>query len=83
MAAYEHLRRRRLGRNEVSAEITDAGKAARAQIEDATDRVSSACFDEEMQARAITTEHALVDLARAINSAGAVPFPNPTATFLP
>ena len=64
-------------------EITDAGKAARAQIEDATDRVSSASFDEEMQARAITTEHALVDLARAINSAGAVPFPNPTATFLP
>jgi hypothetical protein len=81
MAAYEHLRRRAWC-NEFG-EITDAGKAARAQIEDATDRVSSACFDEEMQARAITTEAALVDLARAINSAGAVPFPNPTATFLP
>lgn len=81
MAAFEHLRRR-AWTNEYG-EITDAGKAARAQIEDATDRVSSACFDEEMQARAITTEPALVDLARAINSAGAVPFPNPTATFLP
>jgi hypothetical protein len=81
MAAYEHLRRRAWC-TEVG-EITDAGKAARAQIEDATDRVSSACFDEEMQARAITTERALVELARAINSAGAVPFPNPTATFLP
>jgi hypothetical protein len=81
LAAYEHLRRR-AWTNEYG-EITDAGKAARAQIEDATDRVSSACFDEEMQARAITTERALVDLARAINSAGAVPFPNPTATFLP
>jgi len=81
MAAYEHLRRR-AWTNE-HGEITDAGKAARAQIEDATDRVSSACFDEEMQARAITTEHALVDLARAINSVGGVPFPNPTATFLP
>jgi hypothetical protein len=81
MAAYEHLRRRAWC-NEFG-EITEAGKAARAQIEDATDRVSSACFDEEMQARAITTETALVDLARAINSAGAVPFPNPTATFLP
>ncbi len=81
IAAYEHLRRR-AWTNEYG-EITDAGKAARAQIEDATDRVSSASFDEEMQARAITTEHALVDLARAINSAGAVPFPNPTATFLP
>jgi hypothetical protein len=80
-AAYEHLRRRAWC-NEFG-EITEAGKAARAQIEDATDRVSSACFDEEMQARAITTEAALVDLARAINSAGAVPFPNPTATFLP
>ena len=55
----------------------------RQEIEDATDRVSSACFDEEMQARALTTEPALVDLARAINAGGAVPFPNPTATFLP
>jgi len=81
MGAFEHLRRRAW--TDEYAQITDAGKAARAQIEDATDRVSSACFDEEMQARAITTEHALVDLARAINSAGAVPFPNPTATFLP
>jgi hypothetical protein len=81
MAAYEHLRRRAWTTE--YGEITDAGKAARAQIEDATDRVSSACFDEEMQARAITTERALVDLARAVNSAGAVQFPNPTATFLP
>jgi hypothetical protein len=81
MAGYEHLRRRAW--TDEYGQITDAGKAARAQIEDATDRVSSACFDEEMQARAITAERALVDLARAINSAGAVPFPNPTATFLP
>jgi hypothetical protein len=81
MAAYEHLRRRAWC--DEHGQITDAGKAARAQIEDATDRVSSACFDEEMQARAITTERAVVDLARAINSAGTVPFPNPTATFLP
>jgi len=95
MAAYEHLRQRAWTDNPPSSplrseqggaptgQITDTGKAARAEIEDATDRVSSACFDEEMQARAITTERALVDLARAINSAGAVPFPNPTATFLP
>lgn len=81
MAAFEHLRRRAW--TDEYGQITDSGKAARAQIEDATDRVSSACFDEEMQARAITTEPVLVDLARAINSAGAVPFPNPTATFLP
>lgn len=81
MAAYEHLRRRAW--TDEFAQITESGKAARAQIEDATDRVSSACFDEEMQARAITTEPALVDLARAVSTAGAVPFPNPTATFLP
>jgi hypothetical protein len=81
MAAYEHLRRRAW--TDEYGQVTDAGRAARAQIEDATDRVSSACFDEEMQARAITTEGALVDLARAIKSAGAVSFPNPTATFLP
>lgn len=80
-AAFEHLRRRAWISDD--GQITDGGMAARAQIEDATDRVSSACFDEEMQARAITTEPALVDLARAVNSAGAVPFPNPTATFLP
>ena len=81
MDAYEQLRRRAW--TSELGEITDAGRAARAQIEDATDRVSSACFDEEMQARAITTERALVDLARAIHAAGAVTFPNPTATFLP
>ena len=81
MAAYENLRRRAW--TDEYGSITDSGKAARAQIEDATDRVASACFDEEMQARAITTEHALVDLARAFNAAGAVPFPNYTATFLP
>lgn len=81
MAAYENLRRRAWVDGYFA--ITDSGKAARAQIEDATDRVSSACFDEEMQARAITTENALVELARALNSAGAVTFPNPTATFLP
>jgi hypothetical protein len=81
MAAYERLRRR-AWTNE-HGEITEAGRTARAEIEDDTDRVSSASFDEQMQERAITTESALVDLARAINSAGAVPFPNPTATFLP
>ncbi|MFL6090645.1 MAG: SCO6745 family protein [Aeromicrobium sp.] len=81
MAAFEHLRRRAWVDEYLG--VTDSGKAARAQIEDATDRVSSACFDEEMQARAITSEPALVDLARAINAADAVTFPNPTATFLP
>lgn len=80
-AAYDRLRHRTW----VDAEgrTTDVGRAARAQLEDATDRVSSACFDQEMQARALNAEPALVDLARAINGVGAVPFPNYTATFLP
>lgn len=81
MAAHEHLRRRAWVDD--AFVITESGRAARAQIEDATDRVSSACFDEEMQARAITTEPALLDLAQAIRSAGAVTFPNPTGTALP
>ena len=81
MAAYEHLQRR--GWTNEHGDITEAGTRARAEIEDATDLVSSACFDEEMQARADTSEPTLVGLARAINSAGAVPFPNPTATSLP
>lgn len=80
-AAYADLERR--GWTDSERAITDAGRQARAQIEDATDRVSCACFDREMQARAIRTEAALVDLARAVNAAGAVTFPNPTATFLP
>jgi hypothetical protein len=80
-AAYADLERR--GWVDSDGAITDAGHNARVQIEDATDRVCSACFDQEMQARAIRAEMPLVDLARAINAAGAVTFPNPTATFLP
>lgn len=80
-AAYQRLRDRTWV--DASGTTTDVGRAARAQLEDATDRVSSASFDQEMQARALKIEPALVDLARAINAAGAVPFPNYTATFLP
>jgi hypothetical protein len=80
-AAFADLERR--GWVDADRAITDAGRSARAQIEEATDRVCSACFDREMQARALRAEAPLVDLARAINAAGAVTFPNPTATFLP
>jgi hypothetical protein len=79
--AYERLRRRDWV--DASRAITENGRAARAQIEDATDRVSAACFTEEMQARTITLESALVDAARAVRDAGAVTFPNPTGTRLP
>jgi hypothetical protein len=63
--------------------VTAAGRSAREEIEIQTDQASSSCFDDQRQQLAVTTEPALVGFARAINSAGAVPFPNPTATFLP
>lgn len=80
-AAYDRLRERKwVG---ADALVTDAGRVARAEIEIQTDKACSSCFEEPMRELATTTEPALVDLARAINSAGAVPFPNYTATFLP
>jgi len=80
-AAYADLESR--GWVESNRVITEAGRTARAAIEDATDRASAAGFDVDMQALASASEPALVDLARAVNAAGAVTFPNPTATFLP
>lgn len=73
------------GRGWVDADgaIGSEGHAARAEIEDDTDRVCSACFTDEMTQRAVAVTPTLVALAHAINSTGAVTFPNPTATFLP
>jgi hypothetical protein len=79
--AYERLRRRAW--TDEFATITDSGRAARAQIEDATDRVSASSFDEEAQARTITLEDALVSAARAIEASGAMQFPNPVGVRAP
>jgi len=79
--AYERLRRRAW--TDEQATITESGRAARAQIEDATDRVCAASFDEEAQARTITVEDELVSAARALQTSGAMPYPNPTGTKLP
>jgi hypothetical protein len=79
--AYERLRRRAW--TDEFATITDSGRAARAQIEDATDRVSASSFDEEAQARTITLEDALVTAARAIEASGAMQFPNPVGVRAP
>jgi hypothetical protein len=79
--AYERLRRRAW--TDEFATITDSGRAARAQIEDATDRVSASSFDEEAQARTITLEDALVGVARAIEASGAMQFPNPVGVRAP
>jgi hypothetical protein len=80
-AAYGDLQLR--GWVDANRAITEAGRASRTEIEHATDRASDACFDTGMQALADGADTALVDLARAINAAGAVTFPNPTATLLP
>ncbi len=79
--AYERLRRRAW--TDEFAGITDSGRAARAQIEDATDRVCASSFDEEAQARTITLEDALVSAARAIEASGSMPFPNPIGVRAP
>jgi helix-turn-helix protein len=79
--AYERLRHRAW--TDELGTITDNGRAARAQIEDATDRVSASSFDKEAQARTITAGPALVDAARAIEASGAMQFPNPVGVRAP
>lgn len=79
--AYERLRRRAWV--DEYATITDSGRAARQQIEDATGRVARSTFDEEAVARTILVEKPLVALARALEGAGAIGYPNPTATQRP
>ena len=79
--AYERLRRRAW--TDEFATITDSGRAARAQIEDATDRVSASSFDEEALARTITLEDSLIGVARAIEASGAMMFPNPVGVRTP
>jgi hypothetical protein len=79
--AYERLRRRDW--TDEFATITESGRAARAQIEDATDRVSASSFDEEAQARTITLEDALVSVARGLEASGAMLFPNPVGVRAP
>ncbi|MGH3459699.1 SCO6745 family protein [Aeromicrobium sp.] len=79
--AYERLHHRDW--TDERATITKTGRAARAQIEDATDRVSASSFDKEAQGRTITLETALVSAARTLEASGTVQFPNPTGTLAP
>ena len=63
--------------------ITESGRSARQQIEDTTDRVCAAGIDREATGRIITIEAPLLALARAIESTGAVAYPNPTGVRRP
>jgi len=80
-AAFTRLERR--GWVDASRAITPEGHAFRTQLEDDTDRVCSACFDDDLQALAEAAEDSLIELALAIKACGAVTFPNPTATRVP
>ncbi|AXT83819.1 hypothetical protein C6I20_00480 [Aeromicrobium sp. A1-2] len=63
--------------------ITESGRSARQQIEDATDRVCAAGLDREATGRTITIEQPLLELARALEASGAAVFPNPTGVPRP
>ena len=68
---------------DASGDITDTGRAARAQIEDTTDRVCAAGIDLEATGRAISIEAAIVSVARTIGQIGAIRYPNPTGVPQP
>ncbi|MFC5677244.1 SCO6745 family protein [Aeromicrobium endophyticum] len=68
---------------DASGTATDTGRAARAQIEDTTDRVCAAGLDQRATGRAITVEASVVGLARALEHTGAISYPNPTAVPRP
>lgn len=76
--AYEQLHMR--GWVDEWRAITEAGRAARARIEETTHRVANAGIgDREATARTIGATPTLVTIARAVEAAGAIPYPNPTA----
>lgn len=80
-AGYAQLASR--GWVDADGTITDSGRSARQQIEDATDRVCAASMDKEATGRAITVEDGVRALARAVLKSGVISFPNPTATTSP
>lgn len=80
--AYEQLHMR--GWVDEWRGITEAGRAARARIEETTHRVANAGIgDREATARAIGITPALVSIARAVEAGGAIPYPNPTGVPQP
>ena len=80
--AYEQLHMR--GWVDEWRAITDAGKAARARIEETTHRVANAGIgDREATARTIGATPALVAIARTVEASTTVPYPNPTGVPQP
>ncbi len=80
-AGYAELATR--GWVDADGTITDSGRSARQQIEDATDRVCAAGMDKEATGRSITVEDRVRAFARGVLKSGAIAFPNPTAATSP
>lgn len=80
-AAIDRLRQR--GWCTPDGALTESGRAARAQLESATDRVSCSGVDDEARARSLTLESGLAQIARGLVESGAVAYPNPTGTAAP
>ena len=72
-----------LGWIDAEGAITAAGRSARQQLEDATDRVCAAGMDKEATGRMITVEASVRALARGVLKSGAIAFPNPTGAKSP
>ena len=72
-----------LGWIDAEGAITAAGRSARQQLEDATDRVCAAGMDKEATGRMITVEAGVRALARGVLKSGAIAFPNPTGAKSP
>lgn len=80
--AYEQLHMR--GWVDEWRAVTEAGRAARARIEETTHRAANAGIgDREATARAISATPSLVAIARAIEAIDMIPYPNPTGVPQP
>lgn len=80
-AALADLRQR--GWVDADGTATETGRAARARLEDATDRAVAASLDTEATAHAVSVSDALVSAARAVVDAGIVTYPNPVGSVAP
>ena len=80
-AAAEDLRSR--GWVDADGTATETGRAARARIEDATDRAVAASLGTEATAHAVAVTAPLLAAARAVAASGALPFPNPVGLTAP
>ena len=80
-AAEERLRAR--GWLDADGQLTDAGRAGRAEVEARTDALAGAPWEALGRERTERLLELLTPMARAINAAGGVPVPNPVGVPAP